>query len=79
MARSGYLTDADSRKIDSRYITFDRGGNMKKLCILLVAALLLCLCVSAWAEEGMRVEVIKMDGVSVVVLTPETTIFAQEA
>ena len=46
---------------------------MKKLCILLAAALLLCLCASAWAEEGMRVEVIKMDGVSVVVLTPETT------
>ena len=46
---------------------------MKKLCVLLVAALLLCLCASAWAEEGMRVEVIKMDGVSVVVLTPETT------
>lgn len=46
---------------------------MKKLCILLVAALLLCLSAAAWAEDGVSIEVIKMDGVSVVLLTPETT------
>ena len=47
---------------------------MKRIFTLLIAALLLCLCASAWAEGGMNIEVIKMDGVSVVVLTPETTI-----
>lgn len=46
---------------------------MKKLSILLLAVLLLCLCASAWAEDGVNIEVIKMDGVSVVVLTPEST------
>lgn len=46
---------------------------MKRIFTLLIAALLLCLCASAWAEGGMNIEVIKMDGVSVVVLTPETT------
>ena len=46
---------------------------MKKICILLAAVLLLCLGASAWAEGGVNVEVIKVDGVSVVVLTPETT------
>ncbi len=44
---------------------------MKKICILL--ALLLCLAVPALAEEGMNVEVIKMDGVSVIVFTPAET------
>ena len=42
---------------------------MKKKCFLLVAVLLLCLEASAWAEGGVRVEVIKMDGISVVMLT----------
>ena len=45
---------------------------MKKICILL--ALLLCLAVPALAEEGMNMEVIKMDGVSVVVFTPAETL-----
>jgi hypothetical protein len=44
---------------------------MKKICILLAAVLLLCLGASAWAEDGVNVEIIKVDGVSVVVLTPE--------
>ena len=47
---------------------------MKKICVLLLAALLVCACASAWAEDGVNIEVIKMDGVSVVVLTPETTV-----
>ena len=47
---------------------------MKKLCLILAAALLLALGVSAWAEEGVQVEVMKADGVSVVVLTPEETV-----
>ena len=44
---------------------------MKKMCMLLAAALLFCLCFTAQAEEGVSVEVIKMDGISVVVLIPE--------
>lgn len=47
---------------------------MNKLSILLVAVILLCLCSAALAEGGVNVEVIKMDGVSVVVLTPEETV-----
>ena len=35
--------------------------------------LLICLCLPAWAEGGVNVEVIRMDGVSVVVLTAEET------
>ena len=46
---------------------------MKKLCILLAAVLLLSLGAFARAEGGVNVEVIRMDGVSVVVLTPEST------
>lgn len=46
---------------------------MKKRCILLVLALLLCMCPAAWAENGTPVEVIRMDGVSVVVLASEET------
>ncbi len=44
---------------------------MKKTCILL--ALLLCLASAALADEGLNVEVIKMDGVSVIVFTPAET------
>ena len=46
---------------------------MNKLCILLVIALLLCVSTATWAEDGVNIEVIKMDGVSVVLLTPEAT------
>ena len=42
---------------------------MKKLCVAL--ALLLCLTGLALAEDGVRVEVIKMDGVSVIRFTSE--------
>ena len=45
---------------------------MKKMCMLL-AALVLCLCLAAQAEDGVIVEVIKMDGISVVELIPEET------
>lgn len=45
---------------------------MKKMCIVL--ALLLCLCVSAMAEGGVSMEVIKKDGVSVVMLIPEENV-----
>lgn len=45
---------------------------MKKVCILLALALLLGLSSSAWAEEDVWVEVIRIDGASVVVLDPET-------
>ncbi len=44
---------------------------MKKICLLLAAVTLLGLCLSAQAEDGARVEVIKMDGISVVVLIPD--------
>ena len=44
---------------------------MKKLCIAL--ALLLCLGSVALADEGVNIEVIKMDGVSVIVFTPAET------
>lgn len=47
---------------------------MKRIITLLMAALLLCLCATAWAEGGANIEIIKMDGVSVVVLTPETAL-----
>ena len=42
---------------------------MKRICVLLAAVLILCLCGTAWAEKGVDVEVMKMDGVSVVVFT----------
>ena len=45
---------------------------MKKICVLMVLALLLCLG-AAWAEEGVEIEVIRIDGESVVVLTLEST------
>ena len=45
---------------------------MKKLCILLLLlALLLSLGASAWAEEGVEVEVIIADGESIVVVSPK--------
>ena len=44
---------------------------MKRICVLL--ALLLCLAVPALAEEGVNVEVLKMDGVSVIMFTPPET------
>ena len=44
---------------------------MKRLSVLLLALLL---CAVACAEDGLNVEVIKIDGVSVVVLTPEETV-----
>ena len=43
---------------------------MKKISILIVLALVLCLC-AACAEEGVLIEVVKIDGISVVMLTPE--------
>ena len=49
---------------------------MKKLCMLLIAAFLLSLGASAWAEEGVTVEVITMDGETVVVVTPLESISA---
>ena len=45
---------------------------MKKLCALFLA-LFLCLGSAAWAEGGVNVEIIKIDGESVVVFTPEET------
>lgn len=44
---------------------------MKKISILLVFALLLCLAPAAQAEDGVQVEVMIADGMSVVMLTPE--------
>ena len=44
---------------------------MKRICALILAALL-CLSAAAYAEE--TIEVIKMDGVSVVVLTPDASL-----
>ena len=47
---------------------------MKKLGILLLLlALLLSLGASAWAEEGVEVEVITADGESIVVVTPKAS------
>ena len=45
---------------------------MKKVCVLLALVLLLSLSSSAWAEEDVWVEVIRMDGMSVVVLGDNT-------
>lgn len=48
---------------------------MKKGCsFLLMLALVFCLSAFACAEDAVNVEVLKMDGVSVVVLTPETVV-----
>ena len=47
---------------------------LKKISILFAIALFFCLGSAAWAEDGVNVEVIRADGVSVVVLMPETTI-----
>ena len=52
---------------------------LKKLCVLLVLALLLCAGAAAWAEDGVDIEVIRVDGESVIVLTPrETVLRAQD-
>lgn len=42
---------------------------MKRCCILLAAILLLSLVASAWAEDGVSLEVVTLDGVSVVIMT----------
>ena len=47
---------------------------MKKISLLLAVFLLLGLCLSAQAEDAVQVEVLKMDGISVVVLTPQETL-----
>lgn len=47
---------------------------MKKISLLLAAFLLLVLCFSVQAENAVQVEVLKMDGISVVVLTPQETL-----
>ena len=47
---------------------------MKKTWIPVALALVMLLCCTAWAESGVNVDVIRVDGVSVVVLTPETTL-----
>lgn len=44
---------------------------MKRLCLILVVVLLLAQCCCAYADGNVNVEVMKADGVSVVVLTPE--------
>lgn len=44
---------------------------MKKNSILLVLVLLLCLAPAAHAEDGVQVEVLIADGMSVVMLTPD--------
>ena len=44
---------------------------MKKISILLVLVLLLCLAPAAHAEDGVQVEVLIADGMSVVMLTPD--------
>ncbi len=48
---------------------------MKRIPIVLLA-LILCLCCfpAARAETGVNVEILKIDGVSVIVLTPEETV-----
>ena len=45
---------------------------MKKICIAL--AVVLCFGCAALGEEGVNIEVIRVDGVSVVVFTPEETL-----
>lgn len=45
------------------------GESVKKVCILLALVFLLGLSSSAWAEEDTWIEVIRMDGISVVVLS----------
>ena len=47
---------------------------MKKLSGLILLALLLALSAPTWAENSVAIEVIKVDGVSLVVLTPEETL-----
>ncbi|MGX8705835.1 MAG: leucine-rich repeat protein [bacterium] len=46
---------------------------MKKMCVFIAVALLL-MSAMALAEGGVNVEVIRVDGVSVVVLTPEASL-----
>jgi len=52
---------------------------MKKVCILLALVLLLSVSSSAWAEEDTWVEVIKMDGISVVVLGDSTLMMSENS
>ena len=47
---------------------------MKKIGLVLSVALLLCLCAFALAEGGVKVEVVKVDGIIVVKLIPEETL-----
>ena len=50
---------------------------LKRISILLSAVFLFCLGAAARAEGGVNVEVIRADGVSVVVLMPEETPFPE--
>ena len=50
---------------------------MKKF-VLLLAAMFLCLCPTAAADGGVNIEVMIADGVSVVVLTPESVLIRAE-
>ena len=52
---------------------------MKKICVLLALALLLCLPSAAWAENDTWVEVIRMDGISVVVLSDDTMLLSDDS
>ena len=51
---------------------------MKKICVFLVLLLLLCLAPAAYAD-GVNIEVMIADGMSVVVLTPEVSLFSAES
>ena len=47
---------------------------MKRKSAMIAAALMLCLALTCVAEECAEIEVIRIDGISVVVLTPESEI-----
>ena len=49
---------------------------MRRISILLVMALLLSLSPTVQAEGGVSIEVMIVDGMSVVMLTPEETLFS---
>ena len=49
---------------------------MRRISILLVMALLLSLSPAVQAEGGVSIEVMIVDGMSVVMLTPEETLFS---
>ncbi len=51
---------------------------MKRISMLLVLVLLLCLAPAAYAD-GVNIEVMIADGMSVVVLTPEVSLFSAES